>query len=375
MKRIGVLNFFNSNQNYGAVLQAAALQEVLKGLGHSSEHIDLVRADPDASLMRKYFKKIKKNKLGRLFYSCIKTVYFQILGKSVFDQFRNKYIVSSTIRYEGMQDLEKNYFDYEIVVVGSDQVWRLKYIKELAPAYFFSFLGSSVKKISYAASFGLDRWEAEKDSDLTKILKKYLQDFSAISVREDSGVNICNDIFDVEAHHVLDPTLLIGRSFFEQIAKIKVPSVRSRKLVYYKLDKSDDFKDMVRFIEDQYGFESEDIYHKTVSKKKKAYRPVEDWLGLIASSDLVITDSYHCVCFSMLFNKDFFYFANKDRGLSRVESLLHMFDVPKDRIVHNFNKEQLTSLIQLKIDYAHINRRLVVLQEESLRFLKSAIDF
>ena len=171
----------------------------------------------------------------------------------------------------------------------------------------------------YPASFGNDVWDENEGT--TAMANEALGKFHAVSVRELSGVNIATEVFSVDAVHVLDPTLLIGRSFFEKIIKINSNQESVPTVVYYKLDIDSDFTAVINNVSNTLDCDAKNIYYKPTSRGNEYY-PVEEWLGFIRDSRIVVTDSFHCICFAILFNKPFICYPNNKRGLARLESLL-----------------------------------------------------
>src|SRR5690606_28300563 len=157
--------------------------------------------------------------------------------------------------------------DYVAFIVGSDQVWRPKmYVNsEDSYAYFLEFVPDYVPRISYAASFGVDKWERKANDKLTERVKESLKRFSSISVREESGVSICRDYFGVASTHVLDPTLLVGRNYFEDIIKDENFGAVKAGIAYYKLDTDESFLREIDSLADSIGQEVENIYYKEVA--------------------------------------------------------------------------------------------------------------
>lgn len=378
MKKIGILNFQHVNHNYGAVLQAAALEESVKKIGYNVEQIDFIPDEepppPPLSftsritrLLKGNFVKIILNKLQGN-----KEEIPEVIGDDfVFEDFRQKWVSRSKESYGNFDDLKKIENTYDAIIVGSDQVWRTQYINRFSLVYFLSFAGSQTKRISYAASFGLDTWQKDdRYPTLETQVKTELAKFDAVSVREDSGVNVCQSEFSVKATHVLDPTLLIGQDFFDSIID-KATTEKTGSVVYYKLDPDEEFKRQVEQIANKLQLPIEDIYHKNIAGKKY-FNTVQEWLLKLRESELVVTDSFHCVCFAILFEKQFIYFANKGRGMSRLESLLGLFDL-MDRVC--FTPQELGELrhIENKIDYSVIRNKLIKLRETSFSFLTSSL--
>ena len=245
--KIGVLNFQYSNHNYGAVLQAAALEDAIKQLGYKVEHINFI-----PTIGKITFKQTIRSFLGKLLRitGLIKKRKHRpdIENSYIFENFRCDWINRTSLSYHCSEDLKKLANKYRVIVVGSDQVWRAAKTGEYALDYFLPFAGSKCQRISYAASFGVGAWEKENNNNLTAAISKEIKKFDYVSVRENDGVIICKDIFGIKAQQVLDPTLLVGRAYFDRI----IDSVNSKDIisdiVFYKLDVDDMFIDQLELI-------------------------------------------------------------------------------------------------------------------------------
>lgn len=379
-KKIGLLNFHYSDHNYGAVLQAAALADVVTQLGYNAEHINFIPAKIEqkktlrqrlvAVLAALGIKSLLKRLLGKKVY-----IKSQVTGSEVFEQFRSTWVARSPQTYTAATQLNKIGTTYAAVVVGSDQVWRPGMFvnkQQDIVAYFLSFLPDSVKRISYAASFGVDKWEETQNRALTKHVHDAIKKFNAVSVREQTGIAICREIFGVTAQHVLDPTLLNGVEFFQRVVKQAEVAPQNKNVVYYKLDVDSAFIRAIEHIGDILQAPTEDIYYQ---KSEAGYRyiPVANWLAKIRDSKFVVTDSFHCVCLAILFNKEFICFANKDRGLARLQSLLVSLGI-EGRLCDE--QQSLASFFAecKPIDYNNVNTKLAELRIGSLAFLKDALE-
>ncbi len=378
-KKIGLLNFHYSDHNYGAVLQAAALADVVSRIGYSVEHIDFI---PNKMAQKKTLRQLLIAVLAAL---GVKSLIKRMLGKKeyikptvtggeVFEIFRDVWVARSQQTYTASQQLNTVGTTYSAVVVGSDQVWRPNMFvnkHQDVDAYFLSFLPDSVTRVSYAASFGVDKWEDTSDSILSDRVRKAMTKFNAISVREQTGVAICRDHFGVTAQHVLDPTLLSGVEFFERVIAKAGVSKQNENVVYYKLDVDTTFISAIKHIGDILQVPTEDIYYQ-MSEAGYRYIPVADWLAKIRDSKFVVTDSFHCVCLAILFNKEFICFANKDRGLARLQSLLASLGI--DGRLCDEQQSLSSFFAECKpIEYHNVNTKLAELRIGSLAFLKDAL--
>ncbi len=368
MKKIGIVNYHYSNHNYGAVLQAAALHNYVNSvLGLESEHIDYI---PPGAIPKKgtKIKSLIKGYLMELGLKEKKITHSSFINPEVFEQFRNQWLPRSSNVFHSFDELKEAKLDYSHVVVGSDQVWRPSYTGSSSLVYFLAFLKEDVKKISYAASFGNDTWELPVDK--TQKIIDEVKTFKAVSVRESSGVEICKNSFGIEAEHVLDPTLLVGREFFDNIIGEQAAS-ENNGIVYYKLDIDKKFEDFINDASDEFKLPVTNIYYESKGRSHY-YREVDKWLKEIRDSRLVVTDSFHCVCFAILFEKPFVYYPNDNRGLARLESLLKSLNLEHHIYRDGDNLIELTNTV-LAIDYVSVKAKLLSLRESSAVFLANAL--
>ena len=197
--KVGILTL-PLNTNYGGILQAYALQKSLIKNGFETVLID---RQWNKSVLDKIKILIKK-----LFFRKRYNDTFLIKAKT--NYFITNYVTPKTKEISSNAILKKVVENEKLdaIIVGSDQVWRLEYTKAFSSNYFLDFLrnNKSIKKLSYAASFGEDVWTHSKQK--TDEIYKLINEFDCISVREDSGVKICKDNFNVVANHNIDPTKL-----------------------------------------------------------------------------------------------------------------------------------------------------------------------
>jgi hypothetical protein len=360
IKNIGILNFQFSNFNYGAVLQAAALESYLSSEGYCIEHIDF-RPNQHSNLMIMLKKRIKK--LMRLKGHPIELVE----GGEVFEVFRRDHLNRSKNFTSSDKEFKSYLNKFDCIIVGSDQVWRPDYTYSQPLVFFLESLNEDVRRVSYAASFGNDCWNESYGEKLKRNVKRNLDKFHSISVREKSGLKICKDTFNIEVEHVADPTLIVVDGFFDSLAD-SANCTQYNNLVYYKLDETEPFLDGISLISKKYNYTVENIYHY-----KNKFNSVAAWLAKIKNSKLVVTDSYHCVCFCVLFKKQFICSANPSRGLTRLESLLDLLGL-SNRLCLNDSSLLHYASNNYEIDYDVVHRKLSKLRTKSKKFLNDALN-
>src|SRR5690606_243089 len=206
-KKIGLLTM-PLIDNYGGIIQIKALYHFLNSNGFKAYLIDKKYNIP---FYKNLIKKILSHNPFYKIYDFNKytarRLYLRNINNFIADEFENK-----TKEIFNVPALIKESKKFDTIIVGSDQVWRYAYVKKDLDVYFLDFVSNNQKKISYAASFGVDFWEG--DLNTKKNVTNYLKSFNAISLREDSGVKIVESMVDKEAKQVLDPTFLPDISFY-----------------------------------------------------------------------------------------------------------------------------------------------------------------
>lgn len=318
-KKIGLLNFQYSTHNYGAVLQAAALEYIFKSEGHAVEHINFIPQHGKRRLEVR-FKEIVRRILVAVNLLKPKTEP-KMRNSEAFERFREKFIVR-TQQITNKQQFSSIAREYDTIVVGSDQVWRSRMATDPA-AFFLSYVPESTDRASYAASFGASEWEVGVNEPLTKLARKELSKFRFISCRETSGVEICKSVFNVQATHVLDPLLQVSEEFIQSV--INTAKQSSHKLVYYKLDHDEEFLNELKSFANQENTFAYNIYRKFGELDE--YEEVSQWLRNIYDSEVVVSDSFHCICLALRFGKSVIYAPNPSRGQARMDDLFRYLDV------------------------------------------------
>lgn len=297
---VGLVNFFHS-QNYGACLTAYALQETIKNLGYNPAFVN------EFSVRKKY-----NLSFGKLFVN----KYLKLMPK-----FNN-------IKKAG--ELADTY------ITGSDQVFRPQYLKHKVKRdkYLLNFVDKNAKKISFSASFGIGEEEFKNSKPaVIKAMQEALKTFDYVSTRECSGVDICKKQLHVNAEWIIDPVFLLEKSHYVDLANESKNDYKG-KFVTYVLDKNPTYDELYKNLSEKHGLEPVSIANSGIS--------VEEWLRAFLDAKYIITDSFHGVCFALMFNKKFIAVVNKNRGAARFESLQKMFDL---------EGQFLTNLDNLNIDF------------------------
>jgi hypothetical protein len=363
--KIGVLTLTPKN-NYGGILQAVALCGYLENRGHEIVLIDKKR------FKRNIPNKIVTGLIERLPLQNIRNKRQDYLKTKQLEPFLGKYLPRKSKEIVSSQDLKALVEDegFDAVIVGSDQVWRYQYIGDgHHNVFFLDFeVAKPVKKIAYAASFGKDKWEAPGHvPEISKLLEK----FDGISTREKSGVELCMKIFSAQSVlNVLDPTMLVGPSFYDPFFNKLKKGPELKTITAYILDINKEKKGIVDFLKSSLEHSLGSLHQINLSEQKDGvFYSVEDWLWQIKNAEFIVTDSFHGMAFSILFEKQFIVIGNASRGLSRFTDLLSELGLC-DRLISN--EAVCLGLLGKRIDYSVVNEKLEALRGESERFL---LDF
>lgn len=351
--------------NYGGIIQCYALQTILERLGNEVQVLTRPRYGRSYYII--YPLAVCKRLLKRFVLGkkvAILKAPHQIIRQHT-DRFIHQYI-HQYIQREWTAQIASH---FDVIVVGSDQVWRPLYYQPIEEA-FLSFLGDAeIKRVAYAASFGVDHCEYTEEQ--RKICSSLLKKFKAVSVRESSGVQLCQEYFDTKAVQALDPTLLLSADDYRALIKKGKTQPSKGNLLVYMLDQTKEKEALVDRIAQAKGLTpfwmNSDIDDETLPLKQRIKMPVEQWLRSFDDAKFVLTDSFHGCVFSIIFRKQFLAIGNKERGLSRFQSLLTLFSL-QDRLILSPDeyKSNLSS-----IDYDQVQARLQSFQTQSLSFLKT----
>ncbi|MCQ2106154.1 MAG: polysaccharide pyruvyl transferase family protein [Fibrobacter sp.] len=374
--KIGILTL-PLHTNYGGILQAYALQTVLERLGHDVVIFNALEQYPNTK-WKQLPKRIVKKILGRdvvVFKEIRQKKEAPVINEHVW-KFRKNYLHEVLI--DNFDDIIT--MNLDAIVVGSDQVWRPMYFKSMWNTKFENaFLAFSkemrIKKIAYAASLGVDSWEMTDEE--TKAVSQCIPMFDAISVRETSGVELLKKHLYVDSDQVLDPTMLLDENDYISLFKKKNINKNEDSLLTYILDRSFEKEQILNFCVKKTGLRpfavNNELVKKSAPVKKRILPSVESWLQGFYDAKMVVTDSFHACVFSIIFNKPFIVIGNKDRGLSRFESLLKTFGLEKN-MVTDIAQLKLLDLEMMKKNIESNNDVLDSMKKKSLSFLKNELS-
>lgn len=367
--KVGLISFHNA-YNYGAALQAYALQRVLDDSSIENEYINYVNKHrcEAYSMTSQMFKQIKQKNLKGAF-RCFMGIPFMYFRSLKFESFYKNHLRKTERVYKSSQEVSVVNDMYDKFVVGSDQVWNPRNNGN-DTAFLLDFVDDNDKKVSYSSSFGI----SDIPQSLLSEYKKYLTEIKVLGVREQAGVNLIKRLTGRDATLVLDPVFLISP---EQWRSLKKNRVNGRYIFSYTNRKNqfDEFLTLANFDMrglKEYKFTSlisiKDILSR--SKKNLFYMPPGDFIAAIDGSELVVTSSFHCIALSIILNKPFIAILVGDQGKDeRVINILNLLGL-EDRILSAGTK----SIDAKSINYEAVNTRLAELRNNSLEFLLNSIS-
>lgn len=345
---------FSKEINYGAELQCFALKKTIEKLGHEVVVID-IQLEP-----------LKYSKFNSFIHSP---------EKFLFASFWNKHIKDYTRKYTCEQDILTDPPQADVYIVGSDQVWNPEITARLAPlVYFFNFVKEEKRRIAYAASFGFDIWH---DEILKPEVQKLIQKFAAVSVREKDGIDICRDTFGIDAVNVCDPTQLLTTSDYECICGSFSEKKKTKNILYWKQLRNNQVEDVVCDFADSIKRKVLKMCDLRMSKRciNRPFVSMKNWLNHIRYSDFIISDSFHCLSFCLIFQKPFVIIYDLNTRGNRITGLLNLLGL-QNRIVSSADelRKKLPTIFNEEIDYSSVSQILKEKRTFSTNFLTNALE-
>ncbi len=383
--KIGIMTLYR-NYNYGAVLQAYALQSFIKKNWPNCETIKYYREiNGKAKKPRSFFINSTLNifRSMRMNKSIDAITYLRIQKKInsrnlMFNEFISNNISESRKEYIGHKNLKELNTIYDVFVAGSDNIWNKNL---LDTAFFLDFADDDKGKISYAAGMSYD----SADSSIVDVIKPLLSRLDYISTREPSGKKLIESITNKTVFRALDPTLLLQSEEWSQIEKtINIESDMGYILCFFIEPSELMFKE-AKLLREETGktIVCLPLLHQKICPGEMEYADIclfnvgpQELLSLVRQADFICTDSFHGTAFSIIYNRQFACFRRfKDEKRSslnlRMDHLLDSLGIP-DRIVEV--EDDIRKIYKKHIEYTQINECLETLRNESIDFLCNGIN-
>ena len=376
--KVGILTILNVN-NYGAELQCCALYRKLQQLGYDAEVINYLFGihpehvfDGEKRTVPIPLKQLIKVKLLPVVQNmfCMFHQKNKRLRNKRFDEFHAKYNHLTSTLYPSVKSLYEAKFNYDVLCIGSDQVWNYMKGYSLEP-FFACFDKNNTKKITYASSIGLSSLSVEAE----QVFKKELASFAYISVREQQASEILEKLLNRKIDVVLDPTLILNKQEWIEVAKYDMCPKEKYLLVYIVTIKPCDYVlTLARHIAKQRNLKivriCRDAYpeHSGSDVEEILTAGPSDFVGLFSKAEFVVTNSFHGTVFSINFSKPFYSVIKSHHSTnSRLTSILKKLGL-EDRIVPVGSQLPMIS----DIDFSDPSAKLETERKLSIEYINKA---
>jgi coenzyme F420-reducing hydrogenase beta subunit len=355
MKKIGIITFHKA-KNYGAVLQAYALQKYLISKGMNAEIIDYYGSVYDHYKLQERGNLLSKS-ITKIQNSNLKKTYQK------FESFENTFLEKSS-KFYSKETISFCQNEYDYFITGSDQVWNPHIVGDDG-TFLLDFVKDKKRCISYAASIGVEYLISSEKKWLFDGVNEYLQ----LSIREESGKRILSEVGLPNSTLVCDPSLLLDQ---EEYRKIEVAvQVPTKYILVFSFGNDIELWHQAKVVAEQLGAEIISVNDK-ISKLKDITSlhgiGPQEWLYLIDNAECIFTNSYHAMMYSIIFRKNFWIADPKDGTNCRMEELLRYIGCQR-RLLTSVDHVNL----QEDIDYDQIEAPLNEFISNSKKFLISAL--
>lgn len=382
IKKIGQVTYWNNN--FGSILQCYATQKIINDLGY--EPILLIREEHGFERIlqgvnfrvNRYWMFLRypkyRDKFKEILTAYKKNTKSGLLKENhkYMDDFITKEIISKSYSYRELKKIAKTNI-YIAFVSGSDQIWSGSwFIKN--PMWFLRFVPKN-KRIAWAPSFGTDTLEEYN----IKTYKKFIGEYNKVSVRESSGVNIIYELIQKKVPQIIDPTLLLESSQWNEKISTRL-DLSDKYICLFFLDKPD--QNVINYLSRLQEITNYTVYafaywHDNFEKIKSCSVIVggpKEFLYLIKNAEIICTDSFHGTVFSINFKKLFFTFKRKYNHSSdqsaRLWSILNMCNL-ESQFINNLDVDKINLD---SLDFTTADKNLIIERKKAIDFLKESIE-
>lgn len=328
-----------ADYNYGGVIVAVALANVLEELGYSSILVQYGHPNYNSKIL------------------------FSMTGNRIWQN------IDISSEYKNAQECEELNTRCDVYLLGSDINWC--HDNMFNGTYLGEYVYPGKKKISYSTSFGDKYFFCTREEK--RKAQMYLSDFQGISLREDDGCTICKDQFGIDTVHVLDPVLLCDLKWYDELIDNTELDLPEKYVLYYSVheDPLEEKEKSVHMIADKLNLPVVTVrgYSFNIGKVENCYS-IDQFLLSIKKATFFIGDSFHGMCFALLFHIPFVVFANPIKGASRVESLAREFDVCERVVVGYTIGNLLDQIIVDDLNWYGIDEKLSERRKNSMEWLR-----
>lgn len=365
MTKIGILTY-HSGFNYGACLQAYALQTTLKKLGFDSE---IINFETEAFVASREMFSRRPRRIKEIIKNSTRIPYWKSLHER--ERMFNSYtfdVLNSTSRYKTEQEVIDHAEDYDCIICGSDQIWNLTHVKEdpaITPLFFLNF-PKKQRRVAYAASFaGFAKIAHLHEEEFLP----WLKEFDAISIREQDGYDYVKSK-GINCTLALDPTVLLDKEDYEPICRERL--IKDKYILMFGWKTNKDLVEVAKQVSKKMGLPVYNIVPPPRAMfcgipRKLNVGPCE-FLSMIKHAEFVVTNSFHGTAFSTTFERPYVSVVT-GKADTRMESLLSQLGLSD----HLVTKDNIDIDKMLNTDYTAVREKKGALRKDSFEFLKSAL--
>jgi hypothetical protein len=353
--------------NFGASLQAYALMKYLQKYGHDVKIIDY-KPDYLSYNLWSIGPKWRKNIFMKFLYFSFVVPRRLLLFKrrKRFDTFTKTKLQLTDKTYTSFDELKKDPPNADIYFAGSDQIWNTGTPNGKDPSFYLDFAPKGCIKASYAASFSV----SEIAPEYKEFVKNQIIKLDYISVREDTGLKILKNLEIKKGTVVIDPVYLLGKNDWASLANFKA---KEKYIFIYDQENNSLIKSTAKRLAKKYDlkiYALESLYPMSYADKKIRDAGPEEFLGLIQNCEICLTNSFHCIGFSLIFNKKFYLFKRTHQKVnSRMLDLLSYLDL-SDRVADDHPDKINNKAINFKRVDELIEKR----RADSVKYIDKVLD-
>lgn len=364
-KKIGILTY-HSGYNYGACLQAYALQTTLKKFGFDSE---IINFETEAFVASREMFSRRPRRMKEIIKNVTRVPYWSSLHER--ERMFNSYtfdVLNSSPRYRTEQEVIDHAEDYDCIICGSDQIWNLTHVKDdpaITPLFFLNF-PKRQRRVAYAASFAGFTKIAHLHEDE---FLPWLKEFDAISIREQDGYDYVKSK-GIECTLALDPTILLDKDDYEPICRERL--IDGKYILMFGWNTNKDLIEVAKAVSKKLGLPVYNIVPPPRAMfcgipRKLDVGPCE-FLSMVKNAEFVVTNSFHGTAFSTTFERPYVSVIT-GKADTRMNSLLMQLGLSN----HLVTKDNVDVDRMMATDFVSIRERKDALRRTSFDFLKSAL--
>lgn len=372
--KIGILTFHFS-ANYGALIQAYALRQFLRSEGHDAEFINYQPHHLESGIFRIGLSKsvLRANaKSAFLLGTQLRARTLHRVSLARLEDFKRQCLGVDSPPLRRPEDVSTTVAGCNLIVVGSDQIWRPSEQYGLDATYFADFPCGNTRRVSYAASWGAAQPPPQYHAKIASLTNN----LDALSVREGSGAAFLAKLTGREVECVPDPTILLDS--FAQVTESSAPPPAAGQIFSYVLRSNSGVSTICRTLAAQLGcnvFSGLNLLRRWNEPGAIVEGGPAEWLANIAASQLVLTNSFHATLLSVLFNRRFVALelpGSKAALSERLRGMLQQVGL-QDRLIKPYDIDLARAFAGRPIDWQPVNARIVKWRNIGRAYLRHEI--